>query len=38
VTTPDVEAFRKHVQAAYLNSDYAKVWPAGLLERVNATK
>ena len=38
VTTPDVEAFRKVVQTAYLNSDYAKVWPKGLLERINATK
>ena len=38
VTTPDVEAFRKTVQTAYLNSDYAKVWPKGLLERINATK
>ena len=38
VTTPDVDAFRKSVQATYLNSDYAKVWPKGLLERVNATR
>jgi tripartite ATP-independent transporter DctP family solute receptor len=38
VTTPDVEAFRKSVQATYQNSDYAKVWPKGLLDRVNATK
>ena len=38
VTTPDVAAFRKTVQDAYLNSDYAKVWPKGLLERINATK
>ena len=38
VTTPDVEAFRKTVQAAYLTSDYAKVWPKGMLERINATK
>ena len=38
VTTPDVEAFRKAVQTAYFNSDYAKVWPKGLLERINATK
>ncbi len=38
VTTPDVEAFRKSVQATYQNSDYAKVWPKGLLERINATK
>ena len=38
VTTPDVDAFRKHVQAAYQNSEYAKTWPKGLVERVNATK
>ena len=38
VTTPDVDAFRKSVQTTYQNSDYAKVWPKGLLERVNATK
>ena len=38
VTTPDVEAFRKAVQSAYLNSDYAKTWPQGLLERINATR
>ena len=38
VTLPDVDAFRKSVQATYQNSEYAKVWPKGLLERVNATK
>ncbi len=38
VTTPDVDAFRKTVQAAYLNSDYAKVWPKGILERINDVK
>jgi tripartite ATP-independent transporter DctP family solute receptor len=38
VTTPDVEAFRKSVQSSYQNSDYAKVWPKGLLERINATR
>ena len=38
VTTPDVDAFRKSVQATYMNSDYAKVWPKGLLERINATR
>lgn len=38
VTTPDVDAFRKTVQTTYLNSEYAKVWPKGLLERINATK
>ena len=38
VTTPDLDAFRKHVQQAYLASDYAKVWPAGMLERINGTR
>jgi len=38
VTTPDVEAFRKSVQAAYATSDMAKTWPAGLLDRINNTK
>ena len=38
VSTPDVDAFRKTVQAAYGQSDYAKVWPAGLLDRINQTR
>lgn len=38
VSTPDVPAFRTAVQAAYLQSDYAKSWPPGLLDRINATK
>ena len=38
VTTPDLEAFRKSVQDAYAKSDYAKVWPAGMLERINNTR
>ena len=38
VTTPDVEAFRKTVQAAYATSDMAKTWPAGMLDRINNTK
>ena len=38
VTTPDIDAFRKTVQQAYMNSEYAKTWPAGLLDRINATK
>jgi tripartite ATP-independent transporter DctP family solute receptor len=37
VTTPDLVAFRKAVQTAYLKSDYAQVWPQGLLERINNT-
>lgn len=36
VTTPDLDAFRTHVQEQYLNSDYAKEWPEGLLDRINA--
>jgi TRAP-type transport system periplasmic protein len=38
VSTPDVDAFRKTVQATYGQSEYAKVWPAGLLERINQTR
>ncbi|MES2510309.1 MAG: sialic acid TRAP transporter substrate-binding protein SiaP [Pseudomonadota bacterium] len=38
VSTPDVDAFHKAVQAAYQKSDYAKVWPQGLLERINSTR
>lgn len=36
VTTPDLDAFRSHVQGVYLASDYAKDWPEGLIERINA--
>ena len=38
VTHPDVDAFRKAVQAAYAASDIAKGWPAGLLDRINNTR
>ncbi|WP_153110484.1 sialic acid TRAP transporter substrate-binding protein SiaP [Propionivibrio limicola] len=38
IVKPDVDAFRKAVQDKYLNSDYAKIWPKGLLERINAVK
>jgi tripartite ATP-independent transporter DctP family solute receptor len=38
VSTPDVAAFRKTVQAAYQTSDYAKAWPTGLVDRINATR
>jgi tripartite ATP-independent transporter DctP family solute receptor len=37
VTTPDVAAFRSAVQATYQASDYAKTWPKGLVDRINAT-
>jgi len=35
VYEPDVAAFRAKVQADYLASDYAKDWPAGMLDRIN---
>lgn len=38
VYAPDVEAFRKTVQAAYAGSDFAKNWPAGMLDQINALK
>ncbi|GHU28527.1 C4-dicarboxylate ABC transporter [Betaproteobacteria bacterium] len=38
VYAPDQDAFRKHVQEEYLNSEYAKVWPKGLIDRINAVK
>jgi tripartite ATP-independent transporter DctP family solute receptor len=38
VTMPDVDAFRKSVQARYQNSEYAKTWPQGLVERINQTR
>jgi tripartite ATP-independent transporter DctP family solute receptor len=34
--TPDVEAFRKHAQQKYLDSDLAKDWPEGMLDKINA--
>jgi TRAP-type transport system periplasmic protein len=34
--TPDVKAFRAHAQKMYLESDLAKSWPKGLLEKINA--
>ena len=38
VITPNVDEFRKVVQAKYLSSEYAGIWPKGLLERINAVK
>ncbi len=35
VTTPDVAAFRDQVQKKFLESDFAKNWPEGMLERIN---
>ena len=36
VYEPDVNAFRETVTKAYLESDYSKDWPEGLLERINS--
>jgi len=36
VVTPDVASFRDQVQQKFLGSDFAKTWPAGLLDRINA--
>ncbi|MCF3639656.1 sialic acid TRAP transporter substrate-binding protein SiaP [Rhizobium sp. TRM95111] len=36
VYTPDVDAFRTHVQKVYLESDYAKSWPEGMVDKINA--
>lgn len=33
---PDVDAFREHVQAAYLESEFAETWPEGVLDQINA--
>lgn len=33
---PDVSAFREAVQSAYLDSEFAASWPAGVLEAINA--
>jgi TRAP-type C4-dicarboxylate transport system substrate-binding protein len=36
VTTPDLQAFRDHVLAAYLDSDFSANWPAGMVDRISA--
>lgn len=36
IYTPDLEAFRTHVQAAYVGSEFAEAWPEGVLEQINA--
>ena len=36
IYTPDLEAFRTQVQAAYEGSETAASWPAGVLEKINA--
>ena len=36
IYTPDLEAFRTHVQAEYVDSEFAEAWPEGVLEQINA--
>jgi tripartite ATP-independent transporter DctP family solute receptor len=36
VYTPDIEAFRTQVQQKYLESDLAKDWPEGMVDKINA--
>ena len=38
VYTPDQAAFRAAVQKAYLTSKFAKDWPAGMVDKINAIK
>ena len=36
IYTPDLAAFREHVQAQYVGSEAAASWPDGVLDRINA--
>jgi TRAP-type C4-dicarboxylate transport system substrate-binding protein len=36
VYEPDLAAFRDHAQKMYLESELAKDWPAGMLDKINA--
>jgi tripartite ATP-independent transporter DctP family solute receptor len=36
IYTPDVAAFRSYAQQKYLESDMAKDWPDGMLDKINA--
>ena len=38
VYTPDVAAFRERVQKMYMESKFAKDWPPGMVEKVNAIR
>lgn len=38
VYEPNVDAFRERVQAMYLESDFSKDWPEGMLDRINAVQ
>lgn len=36
IYSPDLAAFREHVQAQYVGSEFAASWPEGVLEQINA--
>ena len=36
IYTPDLAAFRSHVQAQYVGSEFAATWPEGVLDKINA--
>jgi TRAP-type C4-dicarboxylate transport system substrate-binding protein len=36
VYEPDLGAFREHAQQMYLESEFAKNWPDGMLDKINA--
>ncbi|MEZ4607539.1 MAG: hypothetical protein R2865_12280 [Deinococcales bacterium] len=36
VYEPDLKAFREHVQAQYVGSEFAESWPEGVLDAINA--
>ncbi len=38
VYTPDLDSFRKKVQADYLASKFAKDWQPGMIEKINAVR
>ncbi|MCB1491586.1 MAG: sialic acid TRAP transporter substrate-binding protein SiaP [Rhodobiaceae bacterium] len=38
VYTPNVDAFRERAQKMYLESDFSKDWPEGMLDRINAVQ
>ena len=38
IVYPNVDEFRRVVQEKYLKSEYANIWPKGLLQRINDVK
>ncbi len=36
IYSPDLKAFREHVQAQYVGGEAAAAWPEGVLEKINA--